>query len=348
MVVYTHYPLPGIRPSPVPHRPMNPGLSKHDATRRLLWSLLAPLLLGLALASPAAPVNPYEVVVAGEVGAKSPAVQEALRQVAVRATGRRAAAADPALAALYASARNYVLTVGAAGPGRIRVGFDPATIEAALARAGQPIWDRERTQTLVVLPTDGADAARLAEERRDIDRVAQYRGVPVVLPTLAPSEHLPTRLEDLKRGDPASLVELAARYGAEEVLVASRSGTDLSYALYGRIAVAKAGARAEEAVNTLADRLAADAAQSGNQGLSTLTVVVRGIGDVRAYAQARRTLEALSPVRSVTLMDAAADAVRFSVALRGGPEALRRALSGAEHLSVEAGGDEGLALKLTP
>jgi uncharacterized protein len=302
----------------------------------------------------AAPVKPYEITVAGEASERARAglAGEALRQVAVRATGRRAAATDAALGSLFAAARDYVTTLTAAGPGRVRISFDAATVEAALARAGLPIWDRDRPATLVVLAAEvAAEPEAAAEARRALDRVAQNRGIPLAWPTGEPAERLAARVDAARRGEAEPLLELARRYGAEEVLLVSRAAgaTEIGVAGLGRVALPKLGPRPDDALHALADRYAADAVQGGGQALVTLTIDVRGVGDVHAFASARRALEGLSPVRGVALTEAGGDVARFAVSLRGGADSLKRALEGNERLALlpDAGG-AALVLKLAP
>ena len=352
MVVYTHCPLPGTRVKAALTR----FLLHFPTGARLLRAPLVVAAVACAAPLAAAPVNPYEITLAGEANdhSRTALAGEALRQVAVRASGRRSAASDPGLAALFGSAREYVSTLTAAGPGRVRIGFDAATVESALARAGLPIWDRDRPTTLVVFAAEpAADAAVLAEWRRALDRVAQNRGLQLAWPTGESAERLAPRVDAAQRGEPGLLLDLAKRYGAEEVLFVTRSAgaAEPGVAAFGRIALPKLGAHPDEALQVLADRLAADASQGANQALATLTVDVHGIGDVRAYAAARRLLEGLSPVRAVTLTDAGGDVARFAVSLRGGPDALKRALEGAEHLTVDptaTAPGAALALKLAP
>ncbi len=88
------------------------------------------------------PVRVYEVDVEGQSG---PALQDAMRQALVRATGRRESADDPALGS---------------------------------------IWDRERPFTLVVLIPPRNRAAEDAA-RAELERVAAERGLPISLLPLA-------------------------------------------------------------------------------------------------------------------------------------------------------------------
>lgn len=331
----------------------------HVAARHgLKRAALAALLLatpGAATVAAEAGLNLYEATVPGDASGEPRAgvIAEALRQVAVRATGRRAAATDAALAPLYANARHYVQTLKPAAPGFVTVGFDATAVEAQLARAGQPLWDRDRPVTLVLfVPAGGAsavDPAQATAALKKLEQVAQARGVRLKSATRSPSEQLPVRLEDLKHGDAGSLMELARRYGAEEVLVGTLGAGAAEYAAYGRVGLPALPSAPDEALNALVDRLAQDQSLAPGTALATVVVEVAGINDARSYASARHALETLSPVRGVTLTDVNRDVVRLSVSLRGGTEALRHALGSAPHLTLEsAAGAEPLRLRLTP
>jgi hypothetical protein len=310
---------------------------------------------GTAVGAASPELNLYEGTVAGDASGepRGSTLADALRQVAVRATGRRAAATASGLAPLYANARRYVETLKPAGPGLVTVGFDAASVEAQLAQAGEPLWDRDRPQTLIlfVSATTGqaVETAESAAARHAIEQAAQLRGVIVRFASHAQAEQLSVRLEDLKRGEAGSLVELARRYGAEEALVGIQSGTAIQYAAYGRVGLSSLPVAADEALHALVDRYAQDQALAPGTSIASLKVDISGIRDARSYALARRALESLSVVRAVSLADAAGDVVHVTVSLRGGSDALRHALNGAAHLALEsAPGTEPVRLRLVP
>ncbi len=300
-----------------------------------------------------AAINPYEATVAGEAGEPRPAViNEAIRQVAVRATGRRAAATDPALAGLYANARQYVQTLTPAGPGLVTLGFDASLIESALAKAGQPLWSGERPAILVLLASAATGAAvepaSTADMRRALERVAMGRGVSLVFARRAPADIAAWHAEEIKRADPASLAELAAHYGAGEVLLGLQNAAEWRWLASGRVSVNSLAAAAEEALQVCIDRLASEQSLAPGSELSAVTVEVRGIMDARGYAAATRALTALPSVRSVVLLEADRDQVQLAVSLRGGVDALRRALVGSQVLVADTSAGPALQLRLKP
>src|SRR5579883_2162849 len=184
---------------------------KHEPRRRAhAWVMAAALVLMAPLAVWAGrPVRVYEVDLAERSGT---ALQEAMRQALVRATGRREAADDPALAGIIADAPRYVSGYGTGPRGESQVIFDATAVQAAITAAGRSVGDGERPFTLVVLdpprPRAQADAARA-----ELERTAAARGLPISL--------IPMTVNDANgRPLPAeALLESAQRVGGDEVLV---------------------------------------------------------------------------------------------------------------------------------
>src|SRR5579862_2445771 len=111
------------------------------ARRALLASLAACGCLLSAVCWAGRPVHVYEVDVDGQSPA---ALQDAMRQALIRATGRREAAEDPALAPLITNAARFVQSTGVGPRGESQVVFDAAAVEAAITAAGRSVWDRVR------------------------------------------------------------------------------------------------------------------------------------------------------------------------------------------------------------
>src|SRR5437660_1615233 len=154
-------------------------------------------------------VRVYEVAVEGQSAA---AVQDAMRQALVRATGRRESANDPALASVVAEASRYLKGYAVGPRGESQVVFDGAAVDQAITAAGRGIWDRERPFTLVVLipprPRAAEDAARA-----ELERVAAERGLPISLLPLAVVG------TDGNLLAPLAILESAQRYGGDQVLI---------------------------------------------------------------------------------------------------------------------------------
>src|SRR5690606_33157738 len=121
-----------------------------------------------------------EAEIKGEVSAS--AIQEAMRHVLVRATGRRDAANDPALSHLVADAARFVQQSQERDRGLTHVVFDAAALEEAITTAGRSVWNPERPFTIVALHPPLASSSREAA-RTTLEAVAIERGLPL---TLAP------------------------------------------------------------------------------------------------------------------------------------------------------------------
>jgi len=311
-------------------------------------SPMSAAILALLLAAPwahgAAVAGLYEATVTGDASDASKSAEEALRQVAVKLTGRRSAGSDPALGALYGDARRYVQTLRSAGAGQVTVSFDPNALDAALVQAGQPLWSRERPSTLVLLlSTRAGGTAMLAapdsNERRAMEQAASERGLPLVWPpsSLDAASHA---LEQAGPQRDSALLDFAHRNRAESVLLGRMSGNEIIWSALGPGAGATLGGDPAQVVNQLADHYAQTMATSASAGITTSAVIISGISDLKAYAATLAYLSALSDVRSVAVDETNADTVRYSVSFRGDSAALERALRLGGQLAADpAAGD---------
>src|SRR5215470_11691429 len=155
------------------------------------------------------PVRVYEVDLKG--GQSPASLQDAMREVLVRATGRRESATDPALANLISDAQNYVKGYSPSARGQ-QVVFDGAALERAIVAAGRSVWDRNRPFTLLVLYPP---PARSVEDtvRAELEQTAIARGLPVTLVPLSPVDSAGNNLSR------EALMQMAQRYGGDAVLV---------------------------------------------------------------------------------------------------------------------------------
>ena len=171
--------------------------------------LLAACALLPAAAWAARPVAVFQVDVAGQ---SAPAVQEAMRAALVRATGRRESASDPVFAGLIADAPKYVQSYDRGPRGELQVVFNAAAVDKSLAALDRSAWDPKRPFTLVVLYPP-PDQAEQATDLAGLEHAAEERGLPisvVPLPVADASGNLLSR---------EALLEMAHRYGAEQLLV---------------------------------------------------------------------------------------------------------------------------------
>jgi len=304
-------------------------------------ALLAALVCAVALVLPGrggADVPLYQTVVPVQGTSeadRTAAFGEALRAVAVRATGRREAAANSAVAAAAADPSNYVQQYGTTADRMLKVGFDGRAMEQLLMRAGLPLWPAERPATLVVLEGEGLP------ERTEIERAAQLRGVPINWPA-AGIDVARTRAQAIS-GDARAAAEAGG--GGQAVLVGSASGSGLQWVFAHAGTAAQVRGALEDGVHLAADTLAARYAPPSTRSFSTLVVRIGGLGDVKAYAGLLEYLKSLSFVRTVAVEELAGDTVRLALTLRGDLELLRRIAALDTHLLPVASPDDGAAAR---
>jgi uncharacterized protein len=299
----------------------------------LLWAL--PALAGR-------PVRVYEVDVDGQSPA---AVQDAMRQALVRATGRRDAGDDPALSPLIADAGHYVKAYATGPRGESQVQFDPAAVEHAINAAGRSVWDRERPFTLVVLDPPRARAA-VDAARGELERVAAERGLPISLLPLAVTDG---------SGNPLgadALLQAAERYGGDEILVGrgedAGPDTQLQWTLYTRSRSESWNGPLAGAIDHTVDLLVPQQGASVAQAESAARVAIEGVSSVTDYAVVMRLLQSVPGVRRANVVAADGDNVVFDVVVRGGAVGLEQALSGSTRLVRSGAGAAGAAYRYQP
>ena len=284
---------------------------------------------------------------------------DALRQVAVRVTGRPGAATDPSLAALFGDAARFVQTWRPAGAGQVAVGFDAVAVESALVAAGQPLWPADRPTVLAVVLVEKPGAAGVtrtlvtggitSDDRRAVERVAQWRGLNV----LWPGAETATTLGELAKSGPIEALLAAAReHGAEAVLWVRTSAQASTAPVWSWTTDGQAAAGrgdAGSALTAFADAVAAREASAPGAALAQLAIQVSGVESLADYAAVLNALEAQPTVRELAVVGVGAAGLRLRVRLRGDAAALVRVLQRDGRLQPEtgtAGGDAGLRLRL--
>ena len=264
----------------------------------------------------------YTVDVAERGGS---ALQDALRQVLVRATGRREAADDPAFAALIGDASTYVKDWDTGARGQAQVVFDAAAIERAITAAGRTLWDPARPFTLIVLdpprPRGAADATRA-----QLERVAAERGLPVsVIPlTLVDAAGVPLGRE--------ALFEAVQRYGADQLLVGRAApgapAEALQWTLYTHTASENWQGPLAAGIDHVVDELAPQPAAAAALAESTVRLRIEGVNSLNDYAAVLRLLQATPGLRQVAVVQVAGATASFDASVRGGATGLEQLLAG--------------------
>ncbi len=304
-------------------------------------------LLALAAAVPLAvasrPVRVYEVSVHGTDPVA--AYPDAMREALVRATGRRDAATDPALAELVTDAARYVVSSHPAGDGTVQVVLDGPQIERRIAAAGRSVWDAERPFTIVVLsppPTGAADDAAL----QSLEALAEGRGLPVTLVPMAVTD---------SAGQPLSsdaLLTGAQRLGGDAVLLGradpAAGDGNWQWTLLTGFSTQSWNGTFEDGINGAADALARVQGSALPLAEQRAVIEVSGVASLADYATVERMLAGLPGAQGSGLEEADGTTATFDVLIRGGAQAVERALADSSHLQRAGTAEAPLTYQFHP
>jgi len=322
-----------------------------------LAGILALGAAALCLAPASRAANPIEIYQATAPapgrsceGAPTSVFQAALRTVLVRATGRRTADSDAALAPLVTNARRYVQQCRVAADNQLWVAFDGAAIERWLTQNGQPVWGRERPATFVWLTvTAGPQSGTVvtgddtSELKAAIDAAATLRGIPLVWPSAADLQSNHLDYAAVNGTAPATLGEIGRRSGGDGTLIGRASNASATANVRWTYLFQDHSSDVSgpvEGVNSAADTYAGLFSATGS--VAPIDIDVSGISDLQDYAQVQAYLESLTFISHVGVQSLSGDTVRFHLATRGGIESLQRALTLGGRLQPIAVGDNGI------
>lgn len=312
-------------------RPVPKSPTAKRRVRAVLLSLAAACCVLPLSAGAGRLVRVYEVDVAERSGT---ALQDAMRQALVRATGHREAADDPALAALVAQAPQYVKNYTTGPRGEPQVVFDGPAVEQAITAAGRLTWDGNRPFTLVILDPPRARAPAEAA-RAELERVAAARGLPISV--------VPMPLADAvgKPLNADALLEAAQRYGGDEVLVGRDEGATgdgaLQWSLYRAGSSENWTGPLAAGIDHTVEQLVPAPAATASQAESDTRVRIEGVRTLTDYATVTRLLQATPGVKRANIVGAEGVSVSFDVTVRGGAAGLQQALAGQAHLAHSGG-----------
>jgi hypothetical protein len=320
-----------------------PRLTTTDRRVRGLLTLLSLACLALALPCAAGrPVRVFEIDVEGQ---SQPALQDAMRQALVRATGRRESADDPALNSIVADAAKYVKSYATGARGESQVLFDGAAVEHAISAAGRSLWERERPFTLIVLDPPRSRAAADAA-RAELERTAAERGLPISL--------IPLTLVD-GAGNPLSaeaLLQAAQRFGGDEILVGrgaeGAADAPLQWTLYTHSLSSSWNAPLGSAIDHAVDLLVPQQGTTLAETETEARLEVDGVDSLAAYAAVERLLQSVAGVRRASIAAAEPGSVTFGITVRGGAAGLEQGLAGASQLVRGAASGSQLIYRYQP
>jgi uncharacterized protein len=287
------------------------------------------------------PVRVYEV---GLEQQSTAAVQNAMREALVRATGRREAADDPALASVIADAARYVQSYTTGAHGEPQVVFDAAAVGHAIEAAGRSVWARDRPFTLVVLyPPPGRADAEAA--RAELERTATARGLPISVIPLPVVDGAGSAL------GAEQLLQSAQRYGADQVLVGRADSAvppgQLQWTLYTRAESPSWTGPLNAGIDHTVDLLAPPPGAAAAAEAAT-RVRVEGIAGLADCAGVERVLQSIPGVRRAELAEVDSSSATFEVDVPGGSAALERELTGSARLVRVATGAGPLVYRYQP
>jgi hypothetical protein len=235
------------------------------------------------------------------------AMAQALRAVAVKATGRRDAADNPAITA--ANPSKYVQRYSTTADRMLKVGFDGRATEQLLQQAGLPLWPAERPVTVVDAPVS---------DPLEVESAARWRGLPISW----------------------SAADAAPAAAARALLTGVPSGAGFAWTFTHAGDTVQGRGSPADGVNLAADTLAARYAPPSTRSSSSLTLRIGGMDDLRSYSGLLSYLHALSLVRGVDVESLEGSVVTLRMDLRGDRELLARIAALDGRLQPAAAGEQ--------
>jgi len=264
-------------------------------------ALAAALACTVACVAPSvalAEVPLYEVVVplqGATAEDRATGMADALRAVAVKASGRRDAANSPVVDG--ANPAKYVQRYSTTEDDMLKVGFDGNAIEQLLQQAGLPLWPAERPLVLIDAPT---------VDRAAVERAARWRGVPI---------------------EWAAGAEMSTLSAGRALLVGVPGGSEFAWTFTHDGRTVQMRGSAEDGIGLAADTLAARYAPASTRSSSSLSLRVDGMNDVADYAGLLAYLRELSLVRDVEVESLDGTVITLRMEVRGDRELLGRVVA---------------------
>ena len=147
-------------------------------------------------------------------------------------------------------------------------------------------------------------------------------------------------------------MQMAQRYGGDAVLIgrgdAAAPNAQLQWTLYTNFSSESWTGPLAAGVNGAVDTLAPAQGGSLAQIESAARVEIDGVATLTDYANVQRVLESVPGVRHANIGAANGNVVVFDVLVRGGPDAINRALAGSTHLVRSDASSARLAYQYRP
>jgi hypothetical protein len=317
--------------------------------------------------------NLYRVSVTPDPTAADPrtaTIQAAMARLLIRVTGDRNAPFDPALQSMLGEAGKYLNSYGVDRQGQAQVGFIATQVEQALVALQKPVWGPERPLTLLWIAVDdgaggrallganetpqlGLEAtsaemnARLDSLRKDLQAVADERGLPIRLPLLDGEDLAAVTFADVWGGFEDRIAAASARYRADAVLVGrvrpGLIGNEIEWLLVvGSERQPLAGSAMRDGLDAAADRFAAQLATLGGGAAAAITVM--NVNTSADYGRVVSYLERQSVLQSVDVDSFEDGVLNLHVTARGDARVVERILALGGVLKPASGERPGSAL----
>ncbi len=286
------------------------------------------------------------------------AFSQALRQVLVKVTGRRDVVEDPAVTNRFSPADAYVQQYRTGADGSTWVLFDRVALRRTLDELGQSVWGDERPVTLVWLvmdygtgtrdilaaaqdvggaanpfgdPPAAGVAERLTAARDMLQRTADERGLPLVLPLVDSEELDIVSISDVWGGFTESVLLASQRYGADAILVGrARARVPESVTVRWTLMLADERFNWDGDIASGPDRLAdllAGRLATSSRSTEQLRLRVDGVDSLDAYGRLSNYLLALDVVEDFSVDRVADRSVFLSLIVRGDADRLMRSIA---------------------
>jgi hypothetical protein len=295
------------------------------------------------------------------------AFAEALGRVLVKVTGRRDASQDPRLRQAIGDPAALVQQYRLAGPGRVRVQFDPVALRRRLDAVDLPVWGEARPVTLVLVvvpgpdgipellelsraPAPGAASGGTGEPGSGLQpeagpepepeplagrlgavlaEVGAERGIELVQPLLDFQDLATVNADELDAGMFNALPEAARRYGAEAVLV-GQAETAVGERLRWTLLVGGDELAWSGGLAEGPHGLADRLAQrlaTSRSGLQPLRLLVGEVASLEGWGRLNAYLASLGIIESYRVERVSGDRMLLALEVRGDADRLVRTLA---------------------
>jgi uncharacterized protein len=309
------------------------------------------------------------------VAKRNPAIKQALIQVLVKLTGDRNIRSSSSIASLIERPERFVQQFRyrhidnteepVVQSTELLVQFDETALNEGLRNYGLTIWGQERPSVLVWLAHEDNQVRRLVsfenspEYLNMLDQGAAARGLSLLFPLLDLEDSSQISVSDVWGGFKEPIANASNRYQADVILTAKViqvlpnlwesnwtayiNDQTMSWTSQGELAEIVL----QEGIDEVADRIAAQYANTGSTIAEVIELMVTDIDDVDEYARALSYLESVQSITSVQVKRVTRNNVIFTLINRGGLAAIDQSIALGKTLELVSN-NEQLTYRLLP